>query len=175
MTSLEALKFIYDLEDIQGGRDEFWEAYRIIEKDLKALDIIRNKKVIYIHLLKKSKELKEYNNSIISSEELTEEEWKLLKEQLNEPLLMRYVRTEYQITDLNVCCFDYNDKIIKQANTIEELCDEFVRVREDINDFLVSDDIPTQTEGWTIYGAIWIKMGLLFVAKLNEKGEFELL
>ena len=40
---LEALKVIYDLEDLQGGRDEFWKAYRIIEKELKALEIIKEK------------------------------------------------------------------------------------------------------------------------------------
>ena len=34
---LEALKVIYDLEDLQGGRDVFWESYRIIEKELQRL------------------------------------------------------------------------------------------------------------------------------------------
>jgi len=38
---LEALKIIYELEDLQGGRDEFWKAYRIIEKELKTLEIVK--------------------------------------------------------------------------------------------------------------------------------------
>ena len=68
-----------------------------------------------------------------------------------------------------------NGIVDKKADTIEELCDEFVRVCEDIRDFLVSDDIPTQREGWDIYGAIWTDKGLIYVAKMNDKGEFELL
>ena len=63
----------------------------------------------------------------------------------------------------------------KKANTIEKLCDEFVRVREDIRDFLVSDDIPTAREDWDIYGAIRTDKGLIYVAKMNDNGEFELL
>ena len=30
-----------------------------------------------------------------------------------------------------ICVLNGNDEIIKQANTIEELCDEFVRVKND--------------------------------------------
>lgn len=46
LTPLEALNFIYNLEDLQGGRDEFWKAYRIIEKELEALEIIKNHKLL---------------------------------------------------------------------------------------------------------------------------------
>ena len=35
MKGLEALKVIYSLEDLQGGRDAFWKSFRIIEKELK--------------------------------------------------------------------------------------------------------------------------------------------
>jgi len=28
---------------------------------------------------------------------------------------------------------------------------------------------------WTIYGAIWTDKGLIYVAKMNDKGEFELI
>ena len=35
LTALEALSVIYNLEDLQGGKDEFWKAYRIIENALK--------------------------------------------------------------------------------------------------------------------------------------------
>lgn len=38
---LEALEVIYDSQDIQGGYDDFWEAYRNIEKAVKALEIIK--------------------------------------------------------------------------------------------------------------------------------------
>lgn len=67
-------------------------------------------------------------------------------------------------------------EVIKQADTIEELCDEFVRVSKSIHDFLVSDDIPTKKfDDTEIYGAIWSDKGLIYVAKLNDKGELELL
>ena len=76
-------------------------------------------------------------------------------------------------------------EIIKQADTIEELCDEFVLVapyrfkkprtgRELDKDF--EDMIYFYTDkDDVIYGAIWTNKGLIYVAKMNEKGEFELL
>lgn len=74
--------------------------------------------------------------------------------------------------------------VIKQADTIEELCDAwiiipigvncnpncnpFVRyIKEDISHFINDSHI--------IYGAIWTDKGLIYVAKMNEKGELELL
>lgn len=69
----------------------------------------------------------------------------------------------------------YGD-VLKQADTIEELCDEFVRVSKSVHDFLVSDDIPTKKfDDTEIYGAIWTDKGLIYVAKMNDKGELELL
>lgn len=66
--------------------------------------------------------------------------------------------------------------VIKQADTIEKLCDEFVRVSKSVHDFLVSDDIPTKKfDDTEIYGAIWTDKGLQFVARMNSKGELELL
>ena len=82
--------------------------------------------------------------------------------------------------------------IINQADTVEELCDEFVCEgyiskpclvelrRDNIGiDCLVkgtNDDwfIPESTVE-TLYGAIWTDKGLIYVAKMNEKGELELL
>ena len=70
---------------------------------------------------------------------------------------------------------------IKIADTIEELCDEFVIINPDIyekptlcygdydeyKDELHKEDI--------LFGAIWTDKGLIYVAKMNEKGELELL
>ena len=78
-------------------------------------------------------------------------------------------------------------KLVKEeSDTIEELCDEFIATRghtgdyvhyaksifkkETIKDFLEQD--------FEIYGAIWTKWGLKYVAKLNEyneEGELELI
>ena len=38
----DALKVIYDSQDIMGGHDDFWKAYRTIETALKALEIIKS-------------------------------------------------------------------------------------------------------------------------------------
>lgn len=89
--------------------------------------------------------------------------------------------------DLTGVVLDYqSDEIVKipiiaQADTIEELCDEFVIINPDIyekptlcygdydeyKDELHKEDI--------LFGAIWTKKGLIYVAKLNKKGELELL
>ena len=77
---------------------------------------------------------------------------------------------------------------ISQADTIEELCDQIVyngylyqntitfdncivedsfeALEEPINDEMIKSGI---------YGAIWTDKGLIYVAKMNENGEFELI
>lgn len=71
------------------------------------------------------------------------------------------------------CCIKKKG-IIKQADTIEELCDEFVV--EDRDEFAIFHNLKLakQTKG-IIYGAIWTDKGLIYVAKMNEKGELELI
>ena len=66
--------------------------------------------------------------------------------------------------------------IIKQADTIEELCDEFVCFENK----MTFHNLETITSSYnlkhlTIYGAIWTDRGLIYVAKMNDKGELELL
>ena len=74
-------------------------------------------------------------------------------------------------------------EVINQADTIEELCDEFVikaycsnepflfmKEQMDIKCFIKKCEKDT-----TIYGAIWTDKGLIYVAKMNDKGELELL
>ena len=73
---------------------------------------------------------------------------------------------------------------ISQADTIEELIDEYVvDCSEDYEypeyypkvcaGWLLGDYI--QADGFIVYGAIWTERGLKYVAKMNEKGELELL
>lgn len=78
--------------------------------------------------------------------------------------------------------------IIKQANTIEELCDEFVLeneittvskctlMKQNIFEKLrkVMCEAFKETHK-NCYGAIWTDKGLIYVAKMNNKGELELL
>ena len=60
-----------------------------------------------------------------------------------------------------------------RADTIEKLCDEFVAN----NELLVFEDITRYAmyKNYIIYGAIWTDKGLIYVAKMNDKGELELL
>lgn len=71
--------------------------------------------------------------------------------------------------------------IIKEADTIEELCDEFVVVFEDKNHIVYSqfkwamDKAMWSGMPFIIYGAVWTDKGLIYGAKMNEKGDLELL
>ena len=75
---------------------------------------------------------------------------------------------------------------IKEADTIEELCDCWVLVGSEKD----QDGNPriwtkTQKSQWfvewqytkcnTIYGAIWTERGLIYVTKMDDKGELELI
>ena len=70
---------------------------------------------------------------------------------------------------------------IKQADTIEELCDAYVIVPKDkkykpytINTLSVFDDFEDVLRHNDIYASIWVDALLKPVAKMNEKGELEL-
>ena len=68
----------------------------------------------------------------------------------------------------------------KQADTIEELCDQFVYVTNNGNHYVknnheaihyfIGEERPV-----SYYGAIWTEWGLKFVAKLSDEGKLELL
>lgn len=78
---------------------------------------------------------------------------------------MKYIRTkDGRIVDV--------EAFIKQGDTIEELCDCFVDYCEEEDSHFVSTAIQGNHE---IYGAIWTDKGLIYVAKMNGEGEFELL
>lgn len=74
--------------------------------------------------------------------------------------------------------------VIKQADTIEELCDEFVYIdeffkREHRLAYSLENALALckyhDVDITTLRGAIWTDKGLIYVAKMNEKGELELL
>lgn len=69
-----------------------------------------------------------------------------------------------------------NSEIIEQADAIEELCDELVGIDDGKPQMLRF--VPYAcSQYWNggVYGAIWTDKGLIYVAKMNEKGELELL
>jgi len=124
---------------------------------------------------------------------------------------MRFIRTKdgiifegpidesgrYKVTNLGnwkeiIPAFEFLE-IVKQADTIEELCDELVFVyprnyydnhcevwhlyhkcslKEEIK---IAEDAFRENSEEAIYGAIWTDKGLIYVAKMNEEGELELL
>ena len=113
---------------------------------------------------------------------------------------MKYIRTKdgiYEIVGFDDECIipspiiKMNGKLThcsgykncKQADTIEELCDEFVlveKIREvtyhhKSSTFADFKSIAMLNERYTLYGAIWASKGLIFVAKMNEKGDLELI
>ena len=77
------------------------------------------------------------------------------------------------------------DAIEKQADTIEELCDEFVIIynksqifkkpftsaHDNLKDLLEEHELSK----CKVYGAIWTDKGLIYVVKMNDKGDLELL
>ena len=118
---------------------------------------------------------------------------------------MRYIRTkDYGVCkvmseDKNTLSYEngcvigclwkdsYKDQI-QYADTIEELCDEFVLYdsKDMINTFIstyervmnwkeVLDKRKLDKSNYEIYGAIWTDKGLIYVAKMNDKGELELI
>lgn len=58
-------------------------AYCKIEKKLKALDLL-DKKNVKIIVLKNSKNLKDYNDFCLKCNELTQEQWQFLKEEVKQ-------------------------------------------------------------------------------------------
>lgn len=87
----------------------------------------------------------------------------------------------------SICVLTGNDDIIKQADTIEELCDEFVVFdKEQPNGKLLYYkgfenlkkefiDFEKDKEKVVVFGSIWTDKGLIYVAKMNDKGDLELI
>ena len=106
---------------------------------------------------------------------------------------MKYIRTKDGIYEINWFDADNfgdekgdihsNCEIINEANTIEELCDEFIVISDNCKRPIISalpfDELQLYAKDRTkyaiCYGAIWTDKGLQFVARMNSKGELELL
>lgn len=71
----------------------------------------------------------------------------------------------------------YEYEIISKADTIEELCDEFVEVRKGNHNicFGYGTAKSCNNDNNIIYGAIWTDKGLIYVAKMNKNGKLELI
>ena len=85
-----------------------------------------------------------------------------------------------KLNEVSKLSIDMAEEPIREAKTIEELCDEFVLADDEFKHVdLVSDynDVKQMLSydlfGQSCYGAIWTKDGLKFVAKRNCFGELE--
>ena len=73
------------------------------------------------------------------------------------------------------------NQIDRVADTIEELCDEFVidyklvERHQFLGKIKITEMAKVLLSGKRVYGAIWTDKGLIYVAKMNDKGELELL
>ena len=100
---------------------------------------------------------------------------------------MKYIRTKDNIYEVyarekrpNGCVITtsgvrvpYTD-ILHESNSIEELCDGFVYEYQ-TGARVMNKKIIAMPDIVKTYGAIWTNKGLIYVAKMNEKGELELL
>ena len=84
-----------------------------------------------------------------------------------------------KLNEVSKLSIDMAEEPIREAETIEELCDEFVGIDKTIeNGHQLLRAVPYKCANfWNggIYGAIWCESGLKYVAKLNSKGELELI
>lgn len=80
-------------------------------------------------------------------------------------------------------CFIPKNEIVDKADTIEELCDEFIVISDNCKRPIISalpfDELQLYAKNRTkyaiCYGAIWTEWGLKYIAKMNSNGELELL
>lgn len=106
---------------------------------------------------------------------------------LGDEYLTTYEEHCEMVAELQDNGFEFEGVIIKQANTIEELCDCFVKIKRKGNckPYILKfdyKDLPTLKEqaikykDSPVYGAIHIEdKGLIYVAKINDKGKLCLL
>ena len=111
---------------------------------------------------------------------------------------MKYIRTKNRIYETEGTFLDNNGKwkyynileddmaiilrsqVIKQSDTIEELCDRYVVMDKETKEVISIVSFLAYAKLWAsckynIYGAIWTDKGLIFVAKMDSEGKFELI
>lgn len=107
---------------------------------------------------------------------------------------MKYIRTKNGVYEVKinkyhelVYCKDnqivLSCNILKQSENLEELCDRFVVIdkRNNVHYLMDYDDVIEEIycgriyEEDVVYGAIWTDKGLIYVSKMNEQGELELI
>lgn len=104
---------------------------------------------------------------------------------------MKYTRTNKdRIVNIDKTQLELFENVIKVADSVEELCDEFVldhplfannckclyhSLKKAKNGIKKRNSDAHDLYDFVIYGAIWCNNGLIYVAKMNDKGEWKLL
>lgn len=103
-----------------------------------------------------------------------------------------YIRTKNMIFQVESETFDKQGyyigdygvilkyQVIKQSENIEELCDRFVVMDKETKEVMNIVSFLEYAKLWSyckynIYGAVWCEWGLKYVAKLDDKGDLELI
>ena len=105
-----------------------------------------------------------------------------------------YIRTKNgrildfdKLNEASKLSIDMAEEPIREADTIEDLCDEFVVFdKEQPNGKLLYYkgfenlkkefiDFEKDKEKVVVFGSIWTDKGLIFVARMNYKGDLELI
>ena len=92
-----------------------------------------------------------------------------------------------KLNEVSKLSIDTAEEPIRESENIEELCDEFVVFdKEQPNGKLLYYkgfenlkkefiDFENDKEKVVVFGAIWTDKGLIYVAKMNDKGKLELI
>ena len=83
-----------------------------------------------------------------------------------------------KLNEVSKLSIDMAEELIRESENLEELCDRFVAKTCDITEYWVEQKLECAKMYCgveTIYGAIWTSKGLIYVAKMNDKGELELI
>ena len=99
---------------------------------------------------------------------------------------MKYIRTKDgrildfdKLNEVSKLSIDMAEEPIREADTIEELCDEFVGVDKTCeNGHQLLRAVPYKCANyWNggVYGAIWTSKGLIYVAKMDSDGKLVLI
>jgi len=99
---------------------------------------------------------------------------------------MSYIRTKDgrildfdKLNEVSKLSIDMAEEPIREAETIEELCDEFVGIDKTCeNGHQLLRAVPYKCANfWNggVYGAIWTSKGLIYVAKMNSDGKLVLI
>ena len=92
---------------------------------------------------------------------------------------MKYARTNRdRVVDLEITQLELGEEAVRIGETIEEVCDKFITISKNHPTQHLHNYVDVPREDYylfDIYGAIWTMKGLIYVAKINRQGEWELL